>query len=263
MAIGVVFSRFYAGLENEPHGQKRLNNAREVDMPTIAIGGGKGGVGKSTIAMGLCHALIARGERVLLVETDHQGSLRDWNRQAIEDQQVPLQQMTEPESFRHFHDHTAAYEWKIIDGRAGATGTNNDLARKSAIGVCRHADLVLLPVEPSALDIWPLQSFIELAHEVAEFRGDGLPNLAFLPSRIKLRTTLGRELPDFLGQHHPGVPVLNAYTRELEGYRVAALSGKPMVNENKGDRVSEDLNRICDEVYSVLGLNSQGKAAGD
>ena len=38
----------------------------------------KGGVGKTTLAIHLSHALAMQGHRVLLLDADPQGSARDW-----------------------------------------------------------------------------------------------------------------------------------------------------------------------------------------
>ncbi len=45
----------------------------------IAVLNQKGGSGKTTIATNLAHALILHGLKVLLVDSDPQGSSRDWN----------------------------------------------------------------------------------------------------------------------------------------------------------------------------------------
>ena len=44
----------------------------------IGILNQKGGAGKTTIALHLAHALALRGDRVMLVDADPQGSSRDW-----------------------------------------------------------------------------------------------------------------------------------------------------------------------------------------
>lgn len=46
---------------------------------TIAVLNQKGGSGKTTISTNLAHALKLDGYKVLSVDSDPQGSLRDWN----------------------------------------------------------------------------------------------------------------------------------------------------------------------------------------
>ena len=45
----------------------------------ISVLNQKGGSGKTTISSNLAHAIALDGHKVLLVDSDPQGSLRDWN----------------------------------------------------------------------------------------------------------------------------------------------------------------------------------------
>ncbi len=58
----------------------------------------KGGVGKTTIATHLARALVLDNESVLLVDSDPQGSARDWHA-AGEGDRVPVVGLDRPTSF--------------------------------------------------------------------------------------------------------------------------------------------------------------------
>jgi MinD superfamily P-loop ATPase len=45
-------------------------NKKPVEMPIIAVTGGKGGTGKTTVAVNLTVALKNKGQRIMLVDTD-------------------------------------------------------------------------------------------------------------------------------------------------------------------------------------------------
>ena len=50
-----------------------------LKMTIISVLNQKGGSGKTTISSNLAHAIALDGHKVLLVDSDPQGSLRDWN----------------------------------------------------------------------------------------------------------------------------------------------------------------------------------------
>ena len=58
-------------------------------MPTISILNPKGGSGKTTLTINLARAFHDRGRKVLLVDTDPQGSAKDWHA-ANDENPVPL-----------------------------------------------------------------------------------------------------------------------------------------------------------------------------
>jgi chromosome partitioning protein len=60
------------------------------------------------------------------------------------------------------------------------------------------ADLALIPVTPSPLDIWAAQAAVALAREAQQVRGNGEPKIALVPNRLIRGTLMARELPDTL-----------------------------------------------------------------
>ena len=69
--------------------KKKISRASEMALP-LTIVGGKGGVGKTTVACALAIAAADAGEQVLLVSTDPAPSVADALDQPIGDQEQPV-----------------------------------------------------------------------------------------------------------------------------------------------------------------------------
>jgi cellulose biosynthesis protein BcsQ len=83
-------------------------------MRVIAVLNQKGGAGKTTIATHLARALQLDGADVLLVDSDPQGSARDWAA-VREDQPVPVVGLDRPTIERDLKS-IAQKDYVIIDG---------------------------------------------------------------------------------------------------------------------------------------------------
>ena len=123
-------------------------------MPSvIAVLNQKGGSGKTTIATNLAFSLKQAGRKVLLIDSDPQGSARDWN-EANGGALLPvvgLDRETLPSDLKAIQD---GYEFVVIDGAP-------QIARLAAAAV-KAADVVLIPVQPSPYDIWAAADLVEL-----------------------------------------------------------------------------------------------------
>jgi chromosome partitioning protein len=150
-------------------------------MPRIiAVLNQKGGSGKTTIATNLAHALALGGVKVLLVDSDPQGSARDWN-EANGGQVLPvvgLDRETLPTDLKAI---SGGYDFVVVDGAP-------QVARLAAAAV-KVADLVLIPVQPSPYDIWAAADLVEVVKARQEIT-DGKPVAAFVISRSIRNTKL-------------------------------------------------------------------------
>ena len=125
----------------------------------VTVAQQKGGAGKTTLVIQLATALAAAGRKVGLVDIDPQGSLTGWMRLR-----------------EHRQRDAAEIRFSMVGGwRVGVeldrlkrevdlvvvdTPPHTDMDAKAAI---KGADLVLVPVQPSSLDIWASQGTVELA----------------------------------------------------------------------------------------------------
>lgn len=115
-------------------------------MRVLVLASQKGGSGKSTIAASLAVAAWQAGERVVVVDLDPQASLAEWG-QTRETGGIVFRAVT-PAALDRWITETRkvpAVSLVVID-TAGTFGPEVDTALK-------HADLVLVPVRPSAFDL--------------------------------------------------------------------------------------------------------------
>ncbi|WP_293868915.1 AAA family ATPase [uncultured Alsobacter sp.] len=127
----------------------------------IAVGGTKGGTGKSTVSTNLAVILAASGRDVLLVDADDQGTAGDFTtmrNQSREDGAgytcIALKGravVTEIMRLRPKYDDI------VIDVGAGETAS-----QKGALAV---ADLYLVPMAPRSFDVWTLEKVAALVED--------------------------------------------------------------------------------------------------
>jgi chromosome partitioning protein len=87
------------------------------------------------------------------------------------------------------------------------------------------SDIILVPVSPSALDIWAAQEAIKTIREARAERGGKLPKIVLVPSRVLTRSSLGRDIADTLKAF--GEPVSPAISSRV-AIAESAIAGLPI-----------------------------------
>lgn len=196
-------------------------------MKVIAVLNQKGGSGKTTIATTLARAFQLAGSSVVLIDSDPQGSARDWSA-AHEDQPVSVVGIDRPTIERDLKS-LAKTDYAIIDGAPQAA----DLA----VSAIKAADFVLIPVQPSPYDIWAAADLVDLVKQRIEMT-DGRLKAAFVISRAIANTKLGAEVGEALEGY--GLPVLNARIFQRVIYPGTAATGKTVFDvESNGDAAAD------------------------
>ena len=209
-------------------------------MKVIAVLNQKGGSGKTTIATHLTRALQLQGSSVLLVDSDKQGSARDWS--AVDESNpvtvIGLDRPTLDRDLKNISDK----DFVVIDGSPQAT----DLA----VSAIKAADFVLIPVQPSPYDIWATSDLVDLVKQRIEMTDNKLKS-AFVVSRAIKNTKIGSEVSEVLIEY--GLPVLNAKIVQRIAYPNSAAIGKTVFEtESKTSDAVAEMNALATEVKSYL-----------
>jgi len=208
-------------------------------MKVIAVLNQKGGSGKTTIATHLARALQLDGADVLLVDSDPQGSARDWAA-VREDQPVPVVGIDLPTIERDLKS-VARKDFVVIDGAPQA----HDLA----VSAIKAADFVLIPVQPSPYDIWATSDLVELVKQRIEVT-DGRLQAAFVVSRAIKGTRIGAEVTEALAGY--GLPVLESRITQRVIYPSSAASGMTVMEADPEGDAAAEVRALAAEIKQKL-----------
>lgn len=128
--------------------------------PVITVAQQKGGAGKTTLCVHLAVAFAHYGLRVGLIDTDPQGSLSDWFRLRQKRKDIDTSEML----------HCKAAGWRVSNEIERLASKVDVLLIDSPPRIetesrtsIRHADLTLVPMQPSPMDLWATKATLEIA----------------------------------------------------------------------------------------------------
>lgn len=209
----------------------------------IAVLNPKGGVGKTTIAVHLARAFQQAGRRVLLIDSDPQGSARDWG-QASQQQGLDMPAVVgvdRPLLEKNVAQLRDAFDIILIDGAAKL--------QELTASALKAADVVLIPVQPSAMDIWATGDLVELIR-TRQTVTEGRPRAAFIVSRQIAGTRLAAETNAALGQF--GLPILRGRTTQRVIYAECIGSGSTVLDLEPDGPAAAEIRAILAEVRPLL-----------
>lgn len=208
-------------------------------MYVIAVLNQKGGSGKTTIATHLARALQLDGDGVLLVDSDPQGSARDWAA-VREDQPVTVVGIDRPTIERDLK-HITRKDFVVIDGAPQAATL--------AVSAIKAADFVLIPVQPSPYDIWATADLVELVKQRIEVT-DGHLQAAFVVSRAIKGTKIGAEVAEALADY--GLPVLESRITQRVIYPGTAAAGTTVLDSEPAGAAAAEVRALSVELKQKL-----------
>lgn len=202
----------------------------------ITIAQHKGGAGKTTLAAQLAAALSHDGAKIMTLDVDPQGSLTQWhatrNEKLGRKNKISHLQMQGWKLMRELGRLTQEYDYVIID-------TPPHAESESSIAI-RQADLVILPIQPSPLDIWASGPTLKLVLE------EKRPMLIVL-NRVPPRAKLNHIIMDRLDKMN-NIQVSHQVLGNRVAFSASIMDGLGVIESDPRSLATEELQALIAEI---------------
>jgi len=209
----------------------------ELSGKIITVAQQKGGAGKTTLVAQLAVALATKGQRIALVDIDPQASLSTWFQIREENKNTENLWLSGLTAWRtqSADKLTAENDLVLIDAPP-----HSQTEAQSAV---RAADLVLVPIQPSPVDLWATEPILSLA------RSERRPTLLVLnraSSRVKLAEELAEPISDL------GADVAKATLGNRVAFASSMFEGAGVVETAPSSKAAQEIRALAKEITRRL-----------
>lgn len=202
----------------------------------ITVAQQKGGAGKTTLAVHLSLAFAEQGLKVAAVDIDPQGSMVAW----FAHREKANPDLADKIAFHAFSG------WRVA-GQVESLAKEFDVividspphAETEAKVAIRAADLVVIPMQPSALDLWATEPTRSLAE------GEGRPHLLVLnrvPPRAKLTEQVSKQARD------DGLRIADASIGNRVAFASSLAEGKGITEAAPSSVAAGEMRALAEEI---------------
>ena len=205
----------------------------------ITVAQQKGGSGKTTVAVNIATAFLADGKRVALLDTDPQGSLGKWF-------MTRLESLGENPNLQ-FSTATAwgiSYELRSLSKTADIVIVDTPPKADSDLRpALREADLILVPVSASHVDLWATQDVLDLADRASK-------TAHIILNRTRSGTRLGEEISNAVQELDASALQSSLGNRIV--FAEALGKGLGVVEVKSNSPAAIEVNALAKEVAQLL-----------
>lgn len=212
----------------------------------VAIAQQKGGAGKTTIAVQLGVAWARAGYRVAMLDVDPQSSMSAW---------FALREETAPSSLPIA---TSVQGWKLSTAIDRMKGDHDILlvdtpphAETDARIAIRAAGLILVPLQPSPMDLWATRPTMEL---VVREKCKALLVLNRVPARVRLLDAVRARIDG------EGWPLARTMLGNRSAFAASMMDGKGVVETQPKSPAALEIRDLAAEIGEILALAGRDAA---
>ena len=205
----------------------------------LTVGNTKGGVGKTTIAVNIAVEAARAGERVLLVDTDPQGSSLAFRAEREKDD-IQAGALVSDKLHKDVQGFVDSFDFIIID----AGGRDNAVFR-SAVAAC---NLFLLPVLPSQFDVWAAEDAVQVYKDIQPFNdmyGYMVLNM------IRPNTKVSAEAEEALAEYRADLPVLQERLHNRVAFKVSISDGLGVTEYEQNGKAAQEIKNLYSKLNKI------------
>jgi len=204
-------------------------------MTIIAIGGNKGGAGKTTLSVNIATGLNKRS-RTAVIDADPQRSSLQW-RAFSENDAVSVYEADE-DLGSQAKELLQSYDRIVIDCPPSVYAPQTHKA-------LLVSDRAVIPVQPSPMDLWATVHILEAVEKARQTNTELRPLLVI--NQLEPRTMLSKLVREAVSEI--GIPVADAMIRRRAVFRSSALEGKSIYDVGRrGDAAVEEIEKLIQEI---------------
>ncbi len=206
----------------------------------ISLGNQKGGVGKTTLTINLAGCLAKNKKKVLVIDADRQQTALDWQSVRQADRIFDIVGIPKDTIHKDITSLSQNYDFVLIDCPPHSANVLRSVLLAS--------DLFIIPITPSALDVWSAKDVIPLLKDATIFN-EKLKSV-FVINRKIVNTAIAKEIEKVLVDFE--YPIFKTIISQRVAFAETMSSGLVISELNTDNNAVEEIENFGKEVIKCL-----------